>query len=60
MDVSSSSNTQPLATAPGDIQKTAQIVQEKQNVKILDDVTEQSKQVTAQKTGVGNALNITG
>jgi hypothetical protein len=60
MEVSSSSNTHSLATAPGEIQKTAQTVQERDNLKIIESATEQSQQVTAQKTGVGNSINITG
>ena len=55
MDVSS--NTK-LSTAPGDIQKTSQTIQEKQIQQILDSATVQSKQVTAQKTGIGSKLNI--
>jgi len=60
MDVSSTSKTQTLSTAPGDIQKTAQTIQERQNIKILEDAAKLTKQVNAQKTGVGNFLNITG
>jgi hypothetical protein len=57
MDVSSSSSTQ-LATAPGDIQKTAQTVQERQVQQILDSASVQNQQTTAQKTGMGTKLNI--
>lgn len=59
MDVSSST-----ATGSGSVQvetmKKAIDVQEKQVLQILEGATEQSKQVTAQKTGVGNNINITG
>jgi hypothetical protein len=60
MDVSSTSKTQTLSTAPGDIQKTAQTIQERQNIKILEDAAKLTKQVNAQKTGVGNSINING
>lgn len=59
MDVSSST-----ATGSGAVQvetmKKAIEVQEKQVLQILEGAAEQSKQVTAQKTGVGNNINITG
>ena len=59
MDVSSSSGT-----GSGSVQieamKKATEVQERQVLKVLEGVEEQSKQVTAQKTGVGNNINITG
>jgi len=56
MDVSSSSTK--LSTAPADIQKTAQDVQEKQMQQILDSATKQTQQASAQKTGMGTLLNI--
>ncbi len=43
-----------------DVQKKAQDVQAQQVLKVLESANEQSKQVTAQKTGMGNNLNITG
>ena len=54
----SSSNTQQLSTAPGGIQKTAQTLQERQILQILDSASVQSLQVTAQKIGMGTKLNI--
>lgn len=57
MDVSSSSNSSAVGI---EVQKKAQDVQEQQVLKILEGATEQSKQVTAQKTGLGNSINITG
>lgn len=57
MDVSS-------ATAPSspevEVMKKATEVQERQILKVLESATEQSKQVAAQKTGLGNNLNIAG
>ena len=59
MEVSSS--TQPTEGAGQiDVMKKAQEIQEQQKTKILESATEQSKQVTAQKTGMGNSINITG
>ena len=43
-----------------DIIKKSIDVQEQQVLKVLESATEQSKQVTAQKTGIGNSINITG
>jgi len=57
MDVSSSSNTSAVGL---EVQKKAQDVQAQQVLKVLESVNEQSQQVTAQKTGVGNHINITG
>ena len=57
MDVSSSTNSSAVGI---EVQKKAQDVQSQQIVKILESANEQSKQVTAQKTGLGNGLNITG
>jgi len=57
MDVSSSTAS---AGVQVEVMKKAQDVQEQQVVKILEAATEQSKEVTAQKTGMGNNINITG
>jgi hypothetical protein len=43
-----------------EVMKKAQEVQAEQVTKILESATEQAKDVTAQKTGVGSNLNITG
>lgn len=57
MDVSS-------ATTPSSPQieamKKATEVQERQILKVLESANEQSKQTVAQKTGLGNHLNIAG
>jgi len=61
MEVSSSTSTQ---TASGlgqtDIQKKAQDVQKQQIEQLLQSAQKQSQEVTAQKTGMGGSLNITG
>jgi len=57
MDVTSSSNTSAIGL---EVQKKAQDVQAQQVLKVLESANEQSQQVTAQKTGVGNHINITG
>lgn len=57
MDVSSSTTT---ASVQVETMKKAIDVQEKQVLQILEGAAEQSKQVTAQKTGMGNNINITG
>ncbi len=59
MDVSSSSGTGSVS-AQVEVMKKAVEVQEKQVLKVLESANEQSKQVTAQKTGVGNNINLTG
>ena len=43
-----------------EVQKKAQDVQAQQVLKVLESVNTQSQQVTAQKTGIGSNLNITG
>ena len=57
MDVSSTTTTS--STPQVEAMKKAMDVQEQQVLKVLDSANEQSKQVTAQKTGVGNNLNLT-
>lgn len=59
MDVSSSSGTGSVS-AQVEVMKKATEVQEQQVLKVLESANEQSKEVTAQKTGVGKNLNITG
>ena len=59
MDVSSSGGTGSVSTQV-EVMKKAQEVQEKQVLKVLEAATEQSKEVTAHKTGVGRNINITG
>jgi len=58
MEVSSSSGT-GSATIQVDVMKKAQDVQEQQVLKVLESATEQSKQTTAQKTGIGSNINLT-
>lgn len=57
MEVSSTTNSQNAAI---EAQKKAQEVQQQQVLKTLDDVKQQSQQDTAQKTGMGNSLNLLG
>ena len=59
MDVSSSSGSGSVS-AQVEVMKKATEVQEQQVLKVLESANEQSKEVTAQKTGVGKNLNITG
>ena len=59
MDVSSSSGTNAGSVQVEALKKATE-VQERQVLKVLEDASEQSKQVTAQKTGVGQNINITG
>ena len=58
MEVTSSTTT-PAETGKDPIQKAIE-VQEQAILKVLEGVEEQSKTVTAQKTGVGQNINITG
>ena len=57
MEVSSSTGSTSIQV---DVIKKAQNVQEKQMEQILQSSREQAKDMTAQKTGVGGNLNITG
>ncbi len=57
MDVSAATGS---STIQIDAMKKAQDVQAQQVLKVLESANEQSKQVTAQKTGVGSNINITG
>ncbi|QOY53306.1 hypothetical protein [Candidatus Sulfurimonas baltica] len=59
MDVSSSSGT-GSSSVQVEVLKKATEVQERQILKVLESANEQSKQVTAQKTGIGGSINITG
>lgn len=61
MDVSSSTTSSSNATAiQATVQKKAQDVQAQQISKVLENANEQTRDVSAQKTGVGRNLNITG
>ena len=55
MEVSSSTGSSAIGI---EVQKKAQDVQAQQVLKILESATEQSQQVTAQKTGLGTHLNL--
>lgn len=61
MDVSSSTSTTQSSTpiGPVDAMKKAMEVQSQAVMKVLESANEQSKQVTAQKTGMGNGINLT-
>ena len=59
MDVSSSSHAN-TASVQVDALKKSLDVQERDTLKILESSAEQSKQVNAQKTGLGNHINISG
>ncbi len=58
MDVSSSTATSG-STPQVEAMKKSMDIQEQQVMKVLESANEQSKQVTAQKTGMGNSLNLT-
>lgn len=58
MDVSSSTGTASGSTQIEALKKSMD-VQERGVLKVLESANEQSKQVTAQKTGVGSNLNLT-
>ena len=58
MDVSTSTSTGTVSTQI-EAQKKATDVQEKQITKLLESASEQSQQTTAQKTGIGNNINLT-
>lgn len=61
MEVSSSTSAQSSSgLGQTDIIKKAQDVQTQQIEKIIEGAQKQSKEMTAQKTGVGGNLNITG
>lgn len=54
----SSSTQQQVASPDVEALKKAKDVQEQQILKIIEGATEQSKQVNAQKSGLGINLNI--
>jgi len=57
MEVSSSTGS---ASVQVDVMKKAQDVQEKQIEQVLEASKKETENMTAQKTGVGGNLNITG
>jgi len=58
MDVSSTSPD--MGSVQVEALKKSMEVTQRATLKVLESASEQSKQVTAQKTGVGSNLNITG
>jgi hypothetical protein len=58
MDASASINS-ASSPAPTEPMKKAVEVQERQILKILESAQEQTNAVSAQKTGIGNNINIT-
>lgn len=59
MDVSTSTAQSSTPVGSVDVMKKAIEVQEQAITKVLEGVSEQSKQVTAQKTGMGGGINLT-
>lgn len=59
MDISSSTATAPSSTHI-EVMKKAMETQEQQILKVLESANEQSQKVAAQKTGLGNNLNMVG
>jgi len=59
MEVSSSTNTEMGAVQVEALKKSIDVAQ-RATLKVLESANEQAQQVTAQKTGIGNNLNITG
>jgi len=66
MDISSSTATS-AATTPSSVQvevmkkeQDTKEMQGQQDLKVLESINQQSQEMTAQKTGMGGTLNITG
>ena len=59
MDISSTQNTD-VTSVQGDALKKSVEVIEKDALKVIENANEQSKQTTAQKTGVGSNINLIG
>jgi hypothetical protein len=59
MEISSSTQNSPAQTETDPMKKAIE-VQKQQIEKIIDSATKQAKEVNAQKTGIGNNLNILG
>ncbi|MEA2099784.1 MAG: hypothetical protein U9P72_06615 [Campylobacterota bacterium] len=58
MEVSGATSTTASAVQVDSMKKSMD-VQEQQVLKVLDSSNEQPKEMTAQKTGMGNNLNLT-
>lgn len=59
MNISSSTEAAPSSTHI-EVMKKAMETQEQQVLKVLESANEQSQKVAAQKTGLGNNLNMVG
>jgi len=59
MDVSSTADVNAGSTQIEALKKSLEVSQ-RETLKVLESATEQSKQMNAQKTGIGSNLNITG
>ena len=59
MDVSSTNNIGTGSVQVEALKKSLEVA-EKATLKVLESATEQSKEITAQKTGLGNHINISG
>ena len=59
MDVSTSNNPDMSAIQVDVLQKSIEVNQ-REALKIIESAVEETKQVTAQKTGIGKHLNISG
>lgn len=59
MEVSSSTTQQQPVEGGKDPMKKAMEVQEQQVLKVLEGLEEQSREMNAQKTGMGNNINLT-
>jgi len=62
MEVSSTTQSPPVdkESVGLNVLKKAEEVQERDVLKVLESANQQSQQVTAQKTGIGNNINLTG
>lgn len=59
MDVSSSTNVDKGSIQVEALKKSIDVAQNA-TLKVLESAMEQSKEITAQKTGLGNHINISG
>ncbi|MEO1953808.1 MAG: hypothetical protein ABGW74_03795 [Campylobacterales bacterium] len=69
MDISSATATSSVAntTSPSQLQtevlkkaQDAEVIQGQQDLKVMESAAAKAQEITAQKTGVGGNLNITG
>jgi hypothetical protein len=59
MDVSASTSSNTQSSTQVETTKKAVQVQEEAIVKIIDSANEESREVSAQKTGMGNGIDLT-